>query len=200
MTGDGEALRRALGPLVDLVALTPVADRGELVARVERVVAAAVPVLQVDAVGLTLLDDTDRPRVAAASDEQAALVELEQLACDEGPGIDAVRSGIAVRMEDVAGAERYPALAGRLEEVPAAALLATPVHVDGSVVGSLTASMRAPHHWTDAQARAAAAYADVLGLAMRVNAQAGAAGDRQHRLQQQLDLTPTDTLTDEEKP
>lgn len=81
-------------------------------ARVERVVAAAVPVLQVDAVGLTLLDDTDRPRVAAASDEQAALVEL----------------------------------------------------------------------------------------AMRVNAQAGAAGDRQHRLQQQLDLTPTDTLTEEEKP
>lgn len=192
MSVDGDGLRRALGPLVELVALTPAADQQELVGRIERVVAAAVPVLGVDAVGLTLLDDIDRLRVAAASDEQAALVELEQLACAEGPGIDAAATGITVRMDDLQDGGRYPALAERLEAASAGALMSAPVRVDHAVVGHLTASMRGPHRWTDAQARAAAAYADVIALALRVNARAGEAGQQRERLQQQLDLAPSE--------
>lgn len=191
MSVDGEGLRRALGPLVELVALTPAADQQELVGRIERVVTAAVPVLGVDAVGLTLLDDDDHPRVAAASDEQAALVELEQLACAEGPGIDAAATGITVRMDDLHDARRYPALTERLGATSVGALMSAPVLVDQAVVGRLTSSMRGPHPWTDAQARAAAAYADVIALALRVNAHAGEAGQHRERLQHQLDLAPS---------
>lgn len=195
MSVDGDGLRRALGPLVELVALTPVADQRELVSRIEHVVAAAVAVLGVDAVGLTLLDENDRPRVAAASDEQAALVELEQLACAEGPGIDAAATGITVRMDDLRNGGRYPALAERLASGPVGALVSAPVLVDRVVVGHLTASMREPHRWSDVQARAAAAYADVVGLALRVNAHAGRAGRQRERLQQQLDLAPSEEET-----
>lgn len=195
MTADAEGLRRALGPLVDLVALTPAADQGELLGRVEHVVGAAATVLGVDGVGLVLLDESDRSRVAAASDEQAALVELEQLACDEGPGIEAAATGKTVRVDDLPHEQRCPRLADRLASVPVGALLSTPVHVDHAVVGSLTASMREPHAWSDAQARAAAAYADVIGLALRVNARAGRAGQQRRHLQQQLDLAPTEEET-----
>lgn len=190
MSTDGDRLRRALGPLVDLVALTPVADEDDLAHRIERVVGAAVPVLHVDGVALTLLDESDRPRVAAASDEQASRVEREQLAADEGPGVEATRTGMTVWVNHLGAEQQHPALVGRLAAVPVGALLSTPVLVDQVVVGSLTASMREPHVWTDAQARAAAAYADVIGLALRVNARAGAAGTERQRLQQQLDLAP----------
>jgi hypothetical protein len=184
---DDADFQRALGPLLELVSGSSTVTRDDLLARLAQVVDAAVVVLRVGGVGVILLDEDDEPRVAAATDEAASALETAQAAHGEGPGIDAMRRATSVAVADLRAAG-YPRLRAALDDSVMRAVLSSPIRVGDSVVGNFNAFLPEPHEWTAAQIRANGAYADVIGLALRIFAQAAVAGATVDRLQGQFDL------------
>lgn len=191
MSIDPAAVERTLRPLVDLLAAATTTD--DLQAWMSEVADAAVPLLHVQAVGLLLLDEADAPHLTVSSDADADVVERAQLDCGEGPSIDTLRSGSATGMDDLTRTPRYPRLARQLASSPVRSVLASPVWVDGAMVGSLDTMLPVAHHWTTEETRAQQAYAGVVATALRVHARAGAADDDCRRLRAQVAVaTPPD--------
>src|ERR1700746_3467623 len=72
----------------------------------------SVRLLAASAAGVMLADPRGELRVAAASSEQAGLLELFQLQNDQGPCLECFRPGRAVTATDLAGpAQRWPRFA-----------------------------------------------------------------------------------------
>jgi GAF domain-containing protein len=186
---DDVAFERALGPLLELVGRSTRVSHTDLLARLEEVVDAATVVLRVHSVGLILLDEDDRLRVAAATDDSAAALEAAQARHGVGPGIDCMRSGTNIAVADLWAADGYASLRPELGGTAMRAVLSSPIRVDGSVAGNFNALHPEPHEWTAAQIRANAAYADVVGLALRSSAYAASAGETVNRLEDQVSLS-----------
>ena len=189
MSIDDVAFDRALGPLLELVGQPTRISQQDLLDRLEQVVDAAVAVLRVRSVGVILLDDQDRLRVAAATDDAAAALEAVQAQHGAGPGIDAMQRGTTVAVPDLWAVEEYRPLLASLDPTAARAVLSSPIRVEGSVIGNFNALDPEPHDWTPAQVRANAAYADVVGLALRLSAHAVRAGEEVDRLSDQVELS-----------
>jgi len=189
MSIDDIAFERALGPLLEVVGRSTRVSQEDLLTALEQVVDAATAVLRVRSVGVILLDEEDRMRVAAATDEVAAAVEEAQARHGVGPGIDAMRRGTTVAVPDLWAAEEYRTLQAELDATATRAVLSSPIRVEGSVVGNFNALDAEPHEWTPAQVRANAAYADVIGAALRISAHAAGAGQDVDRLTGQADLS-----------
>jgi hypothetical protein len=98
---DRAALVDSLHTLLATVDLPDGADDRMLSQRLDRVMASATQVLQVDGVGLMLLDEHDVLRVAGASDDVSAALEHGQQDLGQGPGVDCVRSGRTVTVADL---------------------------------------------------------------------------------------------------
>ena len=72
----------------------------------------SVALLAASAAGVMLADPRGELRVAAASSEEAGLLELFQLQNDQGPCLDCFRTGRPVTATDLAGpAPRWPRFA-----------------------------------------------------------------------------------------
>lgn len=186
---DEAALVRALPPMLQLLGPSSGPTQQELLARMQEVVEAAVTVLRVDSVGLILLDEDDRPRVAAATNESAWDLEQAQAEYGEGPGIDSLRTGEPVAVDDLSEADDYPRLREHLAGTEVRAVLSSPIRVNQSIVGNFNSIVHEAHDWTMAQRRANGAYADVVGLALRVSAAAAKADETVERLRGQSALS-----------
>ena len=93
--------------------------------------------LPVDSVGVLLLEDGD-VSVATTNTPEGDAVEQLEVELGEGPCIDSIRLGHAVRVPDLAdAAERYPAFAPRALEAGIRSIHALPMVGRGEVVGSL---------------------------------------------------------------
>jgi GAF domain-containing protein len=181
---DRDALVESLHTLLAAVDLPDRADDRVLSQRLDRVMASATQVLQVDGVGLMLLDEHDVLRVAGASDEVSAALERGQQSLGEGPGIDCVRSGRTVTVDDLSSAAPYEAVWQRLlrsadgdgsAEADGSAgahvvhaVLSVPVRVRGEIVGTLNALRLAPMGWSTEHVRAVEAYAGIVGVLIRL--------------------------------
>jgi transcriptional regulator with GAF, ATPase, and Fis domain len=94
---------------------------------------AAVP-----AVGLLLDDGRGRLQLMAASDERTRLLELFQLQNNEGPCLDAFRSGTAVVNADLRLADsRWPTFAPRAAASGFRSVHALPLRLRSNVLGAL---------------------------------------------------------------
>src|ERR1700731_3144507 len=72
----------------------------------------AVALLDASAAGVVLADPRGELRVAAASSEEAGLLELFQGQNDQGPGLECFRTGRPVTAADLAGpGQRWPRFA-----------------------------------------------------------------------------------------
>ena len=126
-------------------------------------VGAAVELLDVDAVGVLLLDDADRIRTAAVTAPSAAALETAQERLLLGPGVDVQRLRRVVTVSDLADDPAYRPLWDQVSGAGVRGVLSAPVWVGHEVVGNLNAITERVHEWSDVERRAGAAYASLVG-------------------------------------
>jgi transcriptional regulator with GAF, ATPase, and Fis domain len=98
----------------------------------------SVALLGASAAGVMLADPRGELRVAAASSEQAGLLELFQLQNDEGPCLDCFRTGRAVTATDLASPDRpWPRFAEAAARAGFTTVEALPMRLRDQVIGAL---------------------------------------------------------------
>jgi transcriptional regulator with GAF, ATPase, and Fis domain len=170
---DDAALARSLSELAD--GLAPHGQVGPLSSQLSAVVTAAARLLDVDCVGLLLLDDTDRIRSVAATGPAAEALEVAQEKVQVGPGVDAVVRQATVAVADVAAEPRYAELWREISGSGVRAVLSAPVQVGEQVVGNLNAVVADCHVWSVRQCRSAEAIGGIVGQLLGLAALGGAA-------------------------
>jgi hypothetical protein len=175
MPVDSGALASSLQKILSTLDVPPTAPPQELGQRIGDVLSAASEVLGVGSVGLMLLDDADALRVVGVSDQVVAALEVAQQRLGVGPAIDSLRTSRTVAIDDLAESPAHRELWWWLRDgarTPGAgvarAVLSAVVRVRGDVVGTLNAVQTDPQRWSPDQARAVQAYADIIGVLLRL--------------------------------
>ena len=140
--------------------------------RLAQAVDNAVTVLGVDSVGLMLLDEHDALRAVGYTDGGSSVLEAAQARIGQGPGIDTVREGATVAVPDLATTPAYAELWASVSKTPIRAVLSCPVKAGGSVVGNLNAARYRPHEWAAEELQEIEAYSRVIGLTLKLAAEA----------------------------
>lgn len=136
------------------------------------IVAAAADLFGVDSVGMLLLNGDGRLQTVASSTALAAALEQAQQTVGVGPGHDTHARRGSVLVADLAAVPEYAPLLAAIEPLTPRAVLSAPIWVDTEVVGNLNLIRSDVHRWTEAEARAAAAYAEVVGRLLSLGARA----------------------------
>ncbi|MEH6796744.1 MAG: GAF and ANTAR domain-containing protein [Rhodococcus sp. (in: high G+C Gram-positive bacteria)] len=111
-------------------------------------VAAVVP--GTDMVGVTLLHNRSRgPATVACTDSRVVAIESDQYLTDEGPGLEAARTGriVCVRVGDAW--TRWPKFASEAADVGVRSYLSAPLAVDSEHAGSLNLYSFDEHGFND---------------------------------------------------
>jgi transcriptional regulator with GAF, ATPase, and Fis domain len=138
----------------------------------------SVRLLAASAAGVMLADPRGELRVAAASSEEAGLLELFQLQNDQGPCLDCFRTGRAVTAADLLGQDqRWPRFAQAAVEAGFRTVEALPMRLRDQVIGALNLFRAEPAPFEAADLRIAQALADVatIGLLHERNVRRGEA-------------------------
>lgn len=130
VTNYTRAMQRIKGIL-----LTGVGTDGVLQA-VCREVVSAVP--DADFVGITMLvGDMRRPETAASTDSTVNDVDADQYRADEGPCLEAARTGNMVRARADDVSDRWPNFAANVADIGVRSYLSAPLSLDDEHVGAL---------------------------------------------------------------
>ena len=98
----------------------------------------SVALLSASAAGVVLADPRGELRVAAASSEEAGLVELFQVQNDQGPCLDCFRTGRPVTAADLAGpGQPWPQFAAAAVRAGFRSVQALPMRLRDQVIGAL---------------------------------------------------------------
>jgi len=113
-------------------------DEFDLLDFLQTLAERAATLVNAAAVGLMLADQRGRLEFMAGSNETVRLVELVQLQNEEGPCLEAFRTGQPVINVDLAeGAERWPSFAPRAAEAGFLSVHAFPLRLREQVIGAL---------------------------------------------------------------
>jgi hypothetical protein len=124
-----------------------------------------VGMLGASAAGVLLADRDGELRVMAASDEQVRLLELFQLQNDEGPCLEAFRTGAQVIVPDLTREiDRWPRFATAAHRSGFGAVQALPMRLREETVGALNLFRAAPGPVEPAGTLIAQALADVATI------------------------------------
>jgi GAF domain-containing protein len=137
-----------------LVAVTEILVDGlDLPAQRNLLTAKCAELLDVRAAALLGLDVDGVQVLEAASEETAELLTRFELAYDQGPGVDAFRTGEPVECADLSSAIlRWPRYAPLALEAGVAAAFGLPCRLRDEVVGAMTLYMGAPGPLPEQQA------------------------------------------------
>ena len=128
-----ERLANAFVGLAD----TLVADY-DVVELAQQLIDNSMTLLPIEAAGIVLGDGTGELHVFASSSEQTRLLELLQVEADQGPCLQAYRTGTAVLIDDLAvDTQRWPAFARRAAEYRFRSVSALPLRLRDERVGAL---------------------------------------------------------------
>jgi len=126
-----------------------------------------VELLGVDAAGVMLASNGGRLRLAAASSEQARLLELFELRNDEGPCLDAFRTGRQVSyVDDGRTPSPWPRFAARTRADGFSSVHAVPLRLRRQVIGALNLFGQRPEQLGAEDIRVAQAFADIATIAI----------------------------------
>lgn len=125
----------------------------------------SVDLLDVSASGILLADHTGRLNLMAASTEQARLLELSQLQAEQGPCVDAYRTGAPVSCPNLAHTpQRWPAFTPAALAAGLAAVHALPMRLHGQAIGAMNLYSSRPGDLSDQAADLGQALADVATI------------------------------------
>jgi GAF domain-containing protein len=159
MTVSSAGLRQALDQLADL-RTSPVSVDEAL----ERVMATADTLFQVDGTALLLVDRDQVLRNLATSDRRAALLEELEAEHGEGPCVDAFDDKEPVSAGDLRHDDRWPAFAPDAAGRGLLAVLTSPIPYSDQAVGVVAVFAAAPHDWTEAEREAIVAFTELVAL------------------------------------
>jgi GAF domain-containing protein len=127
----------------------------------------SVRLLAASAAGVVLVDPRGELRLAAASSEQAELLELFQLQNDQGPCLECSRTGQPVTVADLTGpAQRWPRFAEAAVQSGFRTVQALPMRLRDEVIGALNLFGAEPGPFGAADLRIAQALADVATIGL----------------------------------
>jgi GAF domain-containing protein len=142
-----------------------------------------VDLLGVSAAGVMLASPEGSLGLVASSSEAMRLLELFELQAQEGPCLDAFRTGQAVAHENLqAGSGRWPAFSTAALQAGFQSALALPLRLREAIIGALNLLSATRTPMAEADVIVARAFADLATLSIiqhRVTAEA-------HRLNEQL--------------
>jgi GAF domain-containing protein len=159
MTLSTAGLQRALDQLADL-RTSPVTIEAGL----ERVVASADALFQVDGTALMLVDRDQVLRNLAVSDRRAVVLEELQEEHGEGPCVDAFDEKEPISVDDLGSDRRWPDFAPAAAARDLLAVLASPIPYSDQAVGVVTVFASQPHEWTEAECEAIVAFTELVAL------------------------------------
>ena len=125
-----------------------------------------VDLLDVDAVGLLLADQSGKLRVVAASDEQAHLLELFEAQNEEGPCLDSYRSGEPVIEERLETAEQWPRFREQALELGFRSVQSEPMRLRDEVIGAFNLFRKREGRLPDDEVPIVRALADVATIGL----------------------------------
>jgi transcriptional regulator with GAF, ATPase, and Fis domain len=127
----------------------------------------SVALLGASAAGVVLADPRGELRVAAASSEEAGLLELFQLQNDQGPCLDCFRTGRPVTADDLTGpCQRWPRFAEAAARSGFRTVEALPMRLRDQVIGALNLFRAEPGPLDPADLRIGQALADVATIGL----------------------------------
>ncbi|MET9293419.1 GAF and ANTAR domain-containing protein [Streptomyces sp. NPDC003077] len=131
-----ESQARVAEAMRDLVHRTTDFDPLELLHDLTAHVAELLPVA---GAGVTVLDEMRRVEYATASDERCGHLEQVQIDLNEGPCLEATRTGVALAVTSLTGppALRWPRFAGHARRVGISAVAAVPLRSPALTIGAL---------------------------------------------------------------
>ncbi len=161
MPVDGRVVARTVGELRAMLA-----EAGDLLVGLQRVVEATRTVVGVDGAGLTLAHEDGPPRWVATTDRAMELLEQVQQDFGEGPCLVAYAEDQVVAVEDLRRAPRWDRIAVVVGQLQVRGVLSVPVRLAGQPVGTLNAYTTSRRAWTaqeiDALGALAAVTADLI--------------------------------------
>jgi len=164
MAVDGQLVARTVGELRAMLA-----EAGDLLAGLQRVVDATRTVVVVDGVGLTLAHEDGPPRWVATTDRAMVLLEQIQQDFGEGPCLAAYAEDRVVAVEDLRRTPRWNRIAAVVGQLQVRGVLSVPVRLANQPVGTLDAYTTSPRAWSaqeiDALGALAAVTADLVRTA-----------------------------------
>jgi transcriptional regulator with GAF, ATPase, and Fis domain len=89
------------------------------------------------AVSVTVLDDRGQHTTAAASSDDARAVDDAQYAMDEGPCVEALRTGVEQRFDDLTELTRWPLFRERAQQLGFSSVFAVPLRAGVHTIGCL---------------------------------------------------------------
>lgn len=128
-----------------------------------------VDLLDASASGILFADVQGRLHVVAASSEQANVLELFQIQNEEGPCMDAFRTGKSVIHNDLTAVSPWPRFGQRAIEEGLLSVHAFPMRVRTTVLGTLNLFMDVPGQLSDADVTVAQALAHAATIALLQN-------------------------------
>lgn len=155
----------------------------------DRLVERIVDILPVSGAGVTLIEPDSAPRYVAASDDDALQFERLQAELDEGPCLEAYRTGLPVEVPDLAQCREFPLFTGQALQAGLRAVFSLPLHHGNRRLGALDLYRRSEGAMSAESLRTAATLADVTSAYLS-NAQA------RHELQVLSDQTRHAALHD----
>lgn len=164
-TSSHDLLTRARLAEVFVALADTLVDDYDVVELMERLTQACVDLLGATAAGLLIIDLRGSLRVMASSSEQMHVLDVLQVQTDEGPCRDCVKSGTAVRVEDLATEiERWPRFAPVALDAGFSALLALPLRLRSETLGALNLFFANGPLLAEPDQRIAQALADVATI------------------------------------
>jgi transcriptional regulator with GAF, ATPase, and Fis domain len=173
MAVDDHALMRSIDALTESLSGLAGSPGRSAAAHLAAIVAAAADLLKVDSAGILLLDDVGRLRAAASATAMADRLEQAQQRLGIGPGHDTISRRSTVLVDNLSDEPAYAPLVAELAPLRIGAVLSTPIWVEHQVVGNLNLIRTDAHSWSEQEARAAAAYAEVVGKLLGISARRG---------------------------
>jgi diguanylate cyclase (GGDEF)-like protein len=127
----------------------------------DRLVQWVIEVLPVTAAGVMVMRGDDELHYVAASNETVHEIESLQNAFDEGPCLDAYRTGEAVAVPDLRVDDRFPGFSPRALAAGVAAVFTFPMRLNGHRLGALDVYRDTSGQISAGDMRAAQVLADV---------------------------------------
>lgn len=125
-----------------------------------------VDLLDVDAGGLVLADESGELQLVASTSEQAEFVEVIQLSAGVGPCVDCYNKGVAVTVADMEQEDgnTWPEFQAASLQQGFHAVFATPMRLRGQVLGAMNLFSKSPGAPTEQDALLAQALADIATI------------------------------------